>query len=83
MVQMEENPDAYVPAIVKQHQRKEEIRRMEKWYEAEYAKRVYDADKALFDFDESVDNLSQVSERYIVDPNLAQQNSAAAQGEEE
>jgi len=56
---------------------------MEKWYEAEYAKRVYDADKALFDFDESVDNLSQVSERYIVDPNLAQQNSAAAQGEEE
>jgi hypothetical protein len=38
---------------------------MEKWYEEHYAKKVYDADKALFDFDESVDNLSQVSERYI------------------
>ena len=31
---------------------------MEKWFEEEYAKKAYDADKALFDFDESVDNLS-------------------------
>ena len=51
---------------------------MEKWYEEEYAKRAYDADKALFDFDESVDNLSQVSERYQPDPNLV----PAIQGEE-
>ena len=41
---------------------------MEKLYDEEYAKRYYDADKALFDFDESVDNLSQVSERYNVVP---------------
>ena len=39
---------------------------MEKWYEEQYAKKAYDQDKALFDFDESVDNLSQVSERYVV-----------------
>ena len=58
MVQIEENPDAYVPNIEKQHRRKEEIRRMEKWFEEQYAKKAYDADKALFDFDESVDNLS-------------------------
>lgn len=44
---------------------------MEKWYEEEYLKRAYDQDKALFDFDESVDNLSQVSERYLIDPNAA------------
>jgi len=65
MVQIEEDPDAYVPNIEKQHRRKEEIRRMEKWYEEQYAKKAYDVDKALFDFDESVDNLSQVSDRYI------------------
>ena len=63
-VQVEEDPDAYVNNIEKQHRRKEEQRRMEKLYDEEYAKRYYDADKALFDFDESVDNLSQVSERY-------------------
>ena len=28
------------------------------------AKKRYDADKALFDFDESIDNLSLVSDRY-------------------
>ena len=28
------------------------------------AKKRYDVDKALFDFDESVDNLSLVSDRY-------------------
>lgn len=65
-VQVEENPDAYVPNIEKQHRRMEEQRRMEKLYDEEYAKRYYDADKALFDFDESVDNLSQVSDRYNV-----------------
>jgi len=64
MVQIEEDPDAYVPNIEKQHRRKEEMRKMEKWYEEEYAKKLYEHEKALFDFDESVDNLSQVSERY-------------------
>ena len=64
MVQVEEDPDAYVPEIEKQHQRKEEIRRLEKLYEAELAQKRYDVDKALFDFDESVDNLSLVSDRY-------------------
>ncbi len=39
---------------------------MEKMYQEHYAQKAYDVDKALFDFDESVDNLSQVSERYIV-----------------
>ena len=66
MVQIEEDPDAYIPNIEKQHKRREEQRRIEKIHDEEYAKRYYDADKALFDFDESVDNLSQVSERYLV-----------------
>ena len=66
---MEEDPDAYVPEIEKQHKRKEEQRRIEKIHEEEYKKRYYDADKALFDFDESVDNLSQVSERYLAQVN--------------
>ena len=47
-----------MPNIEKIHRRREEIRKMEKWYEEQYAKKQYDADKALFDFDESVDNLS-------------------------
>ena len=33
MVQVEEDPEAYVPEIEKLHRRKEEIRKMEKWYE--------------------------------------------------
>ena len=53
-----------MPNIEKVHRQKEEVRRMEKWYEEQVLKRQYEADKALFDFDESVDNLSQVSERY-------------------
>lgn len=53
---------------------------MEKWYEENYAKKAYDADKALFDFDESVDNLSQVSDNYQPDPNLVAQ--PPIQGEE-
>lgn len=40
------------------------MRRLEKLYEAQCTKKAYDADKALFDFDESVDNLSQVSDNY-------------------
>ena len=59
---MEEDPDAYVPNIEKLHRRREELRRIEE----QYAKKAYDRDKALFDFDESVDNLSEVSERYGV-----------------
>ena len=73
MVQVEEDPDAYVPDIEKQYQRKEEIRRLEKLYEEEIAKKRYDVDKALFDFDESVDNLSLVSDRY--QPELKVQES--------
>ena len=53
-----------MPNIEKMHRRKEEIRRLEKQFEEEYAKKAYDVDKALFDFDESVNNLSQVSEQY-------------------
>jgi hypothetical protein len=78
MVQIEEDPDAYVPNIEIQHRRKEEMRKMEKWIEEQYAKKLYEHEKALFDFDESVDNLSQVSERYGGDPN----NFAVHQGEE-
>ena len=52
---------------------------MEKMYQEHYAKKAYDVDKALFDFDESVDNLSQVSERYI-QPNQKELN--LIQGEE-
>ena len=33
MVQIEENPDAYVPNIEKQHRQNQERRRIEKWYE--------------------------------------------------
>ena len=77
-VQVEEDPEAYVPNIEKVHRQREEVRRMEKWYEEQNARRQYEADKALFDFDESVDNLSQVSERYQGDPLTA----ALLQGEE-
>lgn len=69
--QVEENPDAYVPVIEKQHRRRQEMRRLEKLYEEEFLKKAYDADKALFDFDESVDNLSQVSDQYLADQNFA------------
>ena len=37
LVQIEEDPDAYVPNIEKQHRRKEEMRKMEKWYEEHLA----------------------------------------------
>ena len=77
-VQIEEDPDAYVPQITQQHRRKEEMRKIEKLYEEQYAKKLFEHDKALFDFDESVNNLSQVSERYLYDPN----NGAIFQEEE-
>ena len=58
--------------IEKQHKRKQEIQKMEEYFGEKYAKeRKYDADKALFDFDESVDNLSAVSERYIAPVEVA------------
>lgn len=68
-VQIEENPDAYVPNIEKLHRRREELRRIGKAkYEQQkqIAEDAYDVDKALFDFDESVDNLSQISDRYAL-----------------
>ena len=37
---------------------------MEKWYEEQWEKRIQDADKALFDFDESINNLDDVEDRY-------------------
>ena len=42
------------------------------------AQRAYDQDKALFDFDESVNNLSEVSDRYAHYP----ADANALQGEE-
>ena len=84
-VQIEENPDAYIPNIEKNFKRKEEMRKMEKLYEEKYCQKAYDIDKALFDFDESVDNLSQVSDRYIppvVPDELDQPYTKAQVGEE-
>ena len=37
---------------------------MEKWYEEQWEKRIQDADKALFDFDESINNLEEIEDRY-------------------
>ena len=66
MVQVEENPDAYVPDIEKVHRRRQEMLRLQKFKQEQEAQWVIDQDKALFDFDESVDNLSQVSDRYQI-----------------
>ena len=57
-----------MPEIEKLHQRKEQVRRLEEIYEAEMAKKRYNADKALFDLDESIDHLSLVSDRYQQPP---------------
>lgn len=64
----EEDPEAYEPEIVIQHRKKQEVKRLEKLLEQERAQMIYDADKALFDFDDSIDNLSIVSDRYPVVP---------------
>ena len=63
MVQRESDPDAYEPEIVIQHRKREEEKRMERMISQHYALKMKDRD-ALFDFDESVDNLSEVSEKY-------------------
>ena len=63
VVQREDNPDAYVPDIVIMHRRKQEEKRVEQLLSQHLAKKMKDRD-ALFDFDESVDNLSEVSEKY-------------------
>ena len=81
-VQIEEDPEAYVPEIEKLHQRKEQVRRLEEIYEAEMAKKRYDADKALFDFDESIDNLSLVSDRYQLPPPQATHTDGGANEEQ-
>ena len=57
-----------MPEIEKLHHRKEQVRRLEEIYEAEMAKKGYDADKALFDLDESIDHLSLISDRYQQPP---------------
>ena len=51
MAQKEEDPEAYEPEFVTQHRKKEEERARKK-------------QDPLFDMDESLDDLSQVSERY-------------------
>ena len=46
------------------------------------AKKRYDADKALFDFDESIDNLSLVSDRYQLAPPQATHTDGGANEEQ-
>eukprot|EP00347_Sterkiella_histriomuscorum_P024274 403331697 len=59
MIQKEVCPEAYEPEIVLQHkQRMEEKKRVDQYQN--------DIDKTLFDFDEEIDELSNVSERYKV-----------------
>lgn len=82
MVQIEENPDAYVPNIEKLHRRREELRRIEKVQQEQCAQRAYDQDRALFDFDESVDHLSEVSDRYAQPDMRDAPPAVGIQGEE-
>lgn len=57
VLQKEDCPEAYEPEIaIIQKQKQEEKRRQEMI--------VSEIDKTLFDFDEEIDNLSNVSERY-------------------
>ena len=56
--QRAEDPEAYEPDIVVQYRNKKEMQRIKN----EELKRR----DALFDFDDSLDNLSEVSERYPV-----------------
>ena len=56
-IQRDEDPEAYEPEIVIQHRKKREIIRQRQ-------EMIYNADKALFDFDDDIDNLSEVEDRY-------------------
>lgn len=57
MIQKEDCPEAYEPEIVTLHKQK----LLEKQRQEEYQN---DVDKTLFDFDDDIDKLSNVSERY-------------------
>ena len=57
MVQKEDCPEAYESEIVLLHKQRQEERRKQDQRENEM-------DKTLFDFDDDIDNLSNVSERY-------------------
>jgi len=65
MVQREGDTDAYEPEIVIQHRKREEEKRMENILHQHYARKMKERD-ALFDFDESLDNLSEISDKYAV-----------------
>lgn len=59
--QKEQCPEAYEPEFVTQHRKKVELQ--------EWEKTIRDKrDAALFDFDDSLDELSKVSDRYPVVP---------------
>lgn len=57
-IQKENCPEAYEPEIVNLNKRKEEAKRIQDEY-------FQEMDKTLFDFDDDIDILSEVSERYI------------------
>lgn len=59
IIQKEGCPEAYEPEIVIQQRQKEEERKKQQTFYNEI-------DKTLFDFDDEIDNLSNVSERYKV-----------------
>jgi hypothetical protein len=63
-----EDPSAFESDIVELHRRKVKERAAAKIIEEERLKKVTAADKALFDFDEDIDDLSEVSERYPAKP---------------
>lgn len=60
-LQREVCPDAYEPEVVVAQRLKQEAIDMELKQQLEYMKEM---DRTLFDFDDEVDNLSDVSERY-------------------
>ena len=60
-LQREVCPDAYEPEVVVAQRLKQEAIEMELKQQLEY---MNEMDRTLFDFDDEVDNLSDVSERY-------------------
>ena len=60
-LQREVCPDAYEPEVVVAQRLKQEAIEKELKQQIEYMKEM---DRTLFDFDDEVDNLSEVSERY-------------------
>ena len=56
-IQKEDCPEAYEPEMVIQYKRREEELKRKQEYEDE-------VDKTLFDFDDEIDNLNDVEDRY-------------------